>query len=163
MLVPPSSTIPTSTSQAEKILWRKDEAEYAEIDVGAWSCSKKNRFRTLLMTCIPTPGIDLVEIYENTTILPEESLGLRLGLLPVRMDKTQFAKLKMWNDCLCQEEGCKECCVKGSLKVQNKTARVQIVTSDAIVWPEGCSLSKPDPILLFHLHPGQIVHLDICI
>ena len=45
-----------------------------------------NKFRQILSTEVPTIAVDMVEIFINTSDMPEEIIAHRLGLVPLKCD-----------------------------------------------------------------------------
>ncbi len=52
-----------------------------------------NAFRRILLAEIPTMAIEKVYINNNTSVIQDEVLAHRLGLIPLKADPTKF-KLK---------------------------------------------------------------------
>jgi DNA-directed RNA polymerase subunit D len=63
---------------------------------------------------IPVLAIDEVEFVKNDSVLYDEVLALRLGLLPLKMDKN----MKMPDQCSCKGKGCSKCTIQ--LKLEAK-------------------------------------------
>lgn len=80
----------------------KDELVFAE----EMSESLANAIRRSVLE-IPTLAIDEVEFYKNDSVLYDEVLALRLGLLPLETDK-----MKMAEECSCKGKGCSKCTVQ---------------------------------------------------
>jgi DNA-directed RNA polymerase subunit D len=63
---------------------------------------------------IPILAIDEIEFYKNDSILYDEVLGLRLGLIPIKTpDDMDFKE-----DCKCKGKGCSNCQVEFKLSVK---------------------------------------------
>lgn len=72
------------------------------------SLALANAIRRTLLTNIPTLSIDLLEISANTSVLPDELLAHRLGLLPLA--SVNIDRLNYTRDCSC-DSYCDRCCV----------------------------------------------------
>lgn len=62
---------------------------------------------------IPVLAIDEVEFYKNDSVLYDEVLALRLGLLPLEIEK-----LKMQEECNCEGKGCGKCVIQLKLNAK---------------------------------------------
>jgi len=49
-----------------------------------------NAIRRILLSEIPTMAIETVNILQNTSIIPDEVLAHRLGLIPIIADADEF-------------------------------------------------------------------------
>ena len=76
-----------------------------------------NSLRRILVSEIPILAIDYLNIYENTSILFDEQLALRFGLIPLVTDLDSYI---LPEDCSC-EGGCFQCQVRLSLMVEGPT------------------------------------------
>lgn len=75
-----------------------------------------NTLRRLIVEDIPTMAIEDVEIVKNNSILYDEIIAHRLGLLPLTTDlKSYFLK----SECKCEGKGCARCTLQMSLKSKN--------------------------------------------
>lgn len=74
-----------------------------------------NGIRRIMMSEVPTLAIDEVNIYENTSVLFDEQIALRLGLIPLRANSDMYVFSK---DCEC-DEGCGRCQVFMTLSVES--------------------------------------------
>lgn len=114
-----------------------------------------NVLRRLIISEVPTMAIEDVEFRKNSSILYDEMLAHRLGLIPLNTD------LKTYNlpqECKCKGEGCASCTLKLTLKV---TARNdQVVTADELKSkdPECDPVYKEMPIV--KLLKGQQLELE---
>jgi len=107
-----------------------------------------NSLRRILLGEVPSLAVDIVEIRENSTVLPDEMIANRLGLLPIRYTGTLVPK----QECAC-DGFCEQCSIKLTLEKSNDT--------DAVVTVSGQNLQTTTPgvfcgnILLLRLAPGQ--------
>ena len=65
-----------------------------------------NSVRRVMLAEIPTVAIDLVEISNNTSVLPDEYIAHRLGLIPLNSKDAE--SMRYARDCPC-DEGCDNC------------------------------------------------------
>jgi len=66
-----------------------------------------NALRRVCLNGVPIFAIDTVDIIENSSVLPDEGLAHRLGLIPI---KTDLARFNEPSKCDCQSEaGCSNC------------------------------------------------------
>lgn len=71
-----------------KFIKKKDmELEFDIIGVDA---SISNAFRRILLSEVPSMAIEKVYIYNNTSIIQDEVLAHRLGLIPLKADPRLF-------------------------------------------------------------------------
>lgn len=107
-----------------------------------------NSLRRILLGEVPSLAIDIVEIRENGTVLPDEMIANRLGLLPIRYAGTLVPK----QECTCSGF-CEQCSIKFVLKKSNDT--------DAVIPVSGQHLQTSTPgvvcsnTLILKLAPGQ--------
>ena len=59
-------------------------------DFRGYHVSFANAIRRILLAEIPSMAIENVELYNNTSVMHDEFLGLRLGLIPIKVDAKQF-------------------------------------------------------------------------
>jgi DNA-directed RNA polymerase I and III subunit RPAC1 len=50
--------------------------------------------RRILIAEIPTMAIEKVNMWQNTSIIPDENLAHRLGLVPIKADPREFEYAK---------------------------------------------------------------------
>jgi len=86
--------------------------------------SAMNALRRVCIAEVPTMAIDLVSISTNTSVICDEMLAHRLGLVPLTADPTKF---KYTYECDCGGVGCFQCSAEFSLKV-SCTAPGEIVS-----------------------------------
>uniref|UniRef100_A0A7S2Y381 DNA-directed RNA polymerase RpoA/D/Rpb3-type domain-containing protein n=1 Tax=Fibrocapsa japonica TaxID=94617 RepID=A0A7S2Y381_9STRA len=78
--------------------------------------SVANALRRVMIAETPTLAIDLVTIETNTSVMQDEFLAHRLGLIPIRYHRGDVSKFRFNYDCDC-EDYCHQCAVLFSLDV----------------------------------------------
>lgn len=68
-------------------------SEEIEFDISGYDVSFANAIRRILLAEVPSMAIEKVELYNNTTVMHDEFLGLRLGLVPIKVDAKLFEEL----------------------------------------------------------------------
>lgn len=74
-----------------------------------------NALRRSILAEVPVLAIDDVNIYDNTSVLFDEQLALRLGLIPL---KANIETYSMPEECSCKGEGCASCQVSLTLSAE---------------------------------------------
>lgn len=69
------------------VRYEKDEIEFDLIGIHPFLA---NTFRRLMLSDVPSMAIEKVFVYNNTSIIQDEVLVHRLGLIPLRADPRQF-------------------------------------------------------------------------
>lgn len=106
----------------------KDEVDFVLSDV---NLALANSVRRVIMAEIPTIAIDLVEIEINTSVLADEFIAHRLGLIP--LDSTHVDELEYTRDCTC-DQYCDKCSVELTLDARcSGDATMEIYTRDLVV------------------------------
>ena len=82
-----------------------------------------NSLRRTMLAEIPTLAIDLVEIHSNTSVLADEFLAHRLGLVP--LSARDIGGLLYGRDCTC-EDFCNDCAVFLRLSVENRSSNENV-------------------------------------
>ncbi|KIK01401.1 hypothetical protein K443DRAFT_132298 [Laccaria amethystina LaAM-08-1] len=96
-----------------------------------------NSLRRVMMADIPTVAIDMVEIEINTTVLPDEFIAHRLGMVPLMSSNCDEA-IRNTRDCTCLA-GCSFCSILLVLNVgchDDTTMEVTSAHLDVIPYPE---------------------------
>lgn len=63
---------------------------------------------------IPVLAVDEVEFYKNDSVLYDEVLALRVGLIPFKNEKA----MKMFDKCTCKGKGCSKCTLQLKLRAR---------------------------------------------
>ncbi|EDW11181.1 DNA-directed RNA polymerases I and III subunit RPAC1 [Drosophila mojavensis] len=78
-------------SKLQVVIVRNDEEHGLEFDLIGVYPAIANAFRRLMLSEVPSMAIEKVYIYNNTSIIQDEVLAHRMGLLPLRADPRLFA------------------------------------------------------------------------
>lgn len=87
-----------------------------------------NSFRRVVQADIPTIAVDMVEIEANTTVLPDEFIAHRIGMVPL-VSANCDEGIRYTRDCLCLS-GCQYCSIELRLDVSCNDNRTMDVTSN---------------------------------
>ncbi|KAL2912853.1 RNA polymerase II subunit 3 [Polyrhizophydium stewartii] len=120
-----------------------------------------NALRRVMIAEVPTMAIDLVEFESNTSVLTDEFLAHRLGLIPLNSE--QVGTITYTRECSCQQY-CPQCSVELHLNVrctEDHTREVttrDLVSSHTSIAPV---LNGPNDrgILIAKLRKGQEINL----
>ena len=116
-----------------------------------------NALRRICLNGVPIFAIDTVDIVENSSVLADEGLAHRLGLIPLKTD------LKRFNEpakCDCQSEtGCSNCRVMLVLD-SGDSDTTRTVLSGEISSEDDSVKPISDNIPIVQLAPGQRVKLE---
>ena len=116
-----------------------------------------NALRRLCLNGVPVFAVDTVDIIENSSVLPDEGLAHRLGLVPLKTDLSRFNEPAK---CECQSEtGCSNCKVmlvldSGDSDVSKTVFTDELTSEDDSVKPIS------DKIPIVQLAPGQRVKVE---
>ena len=116
-----------------------------------------NALRRVCLNGVPVFAIDTVDILENSSVLPDEGLAHRLGLIPLKTDLKRFNEP---SKCDCQSEtGCSNCRVMLVLDVGEADVTRTIFSNELTSEDESV---KPisDKIPIVALAPGQKVKVE---
>ena len=116
-----------------------------------------NALRRVCLNGVPVFAIDTVDIIENSSVLPDEGLAHRLGLIPIKTDLSRFNEP---SKCECQSEsGCSNC--KVMLVLDSGESDVTRTVESSELSSEDDSI-KPisDKIPIVHLAPGQRIKVE---
>ncbi|PPR07415.1 hypothetical protein CVT26_013731 [Gymnopilus dilepis] len=109
-----------------------------------------NSLRRVMMADIPTVAIDMVEIETNTTVLPDEFIAHRLGMVPLISTNCDEA-IRYTRDCICLA-GCAFCSMMLVLNVACHDDNTMDVTSDHL---EVIPYQQADDESLLPEDPGE--------
>jgi DNA-directed RNA polymerase subunit D len=116
-----------------------------------------NALRRICLNGVPIFAIDTVDIIENTSVLPDEGLAHRLGLVPIKTDLVRFNEPAK---CDCQSEtGCSNCKVMLVLDTGDTDVTKTIFT-DELTSEDDSIKPVSDKIPIVQLAPGQRVKVE---
>ncbi|MCL2862955.1 MAG: DNA-directed RNA polymerase subunit D [Methanimicrococcus sp.] len=111
-----------------------------------------NGIRRAMIADVPTLAIEYVNLNDNTSVLYDEQLGLRLALVPLTMDSDYIPQA----DCNCAGNGCPHCEVSLRLDVEGP----KMVYSGDFISADPKVLPADEKIPLVELKDGQRVMLE---
>lgn len=116
-----------------------------------------NAVRRIAISQVPTMAIDDVVILENSSVMFDELVAHRLGLIPLRTDLNRF---NLPEECDCKSAlGCPKCRVLLVLDAE-ATDKVRTVTSADLVSEDPETKPISDAIPVVKLAPGQKIKLE---
>ena len=148
------------------------------VDVSGIDVPLANALRRIMIAEVPTMAIEKVIIYQNTSIIPDEVLAHRLGLIPILADPNFF----IYKDGNCSfhllehSEYDEKNAIKFSLHVkchktkEGKTIDEEILTNKLKWIPLGDQARKfkdspikpvHDDILIAKMRPGQEIEAEM--
>ena len=116
-----------------------------------------NTLRRIMLAEVPCMAIDDVVVIENSSVLHDEILALRLGLVPLKTDLDSY---NLPEECSCESElGCHLCRAVVTLDTQAKTEVRTVYSED--LFPEDPSIAPASGnIPIAKLAPGQRMRLE---
>jgi DNA-directed RNA polymerase subunit D len=116
-----------------------------------------NALRRVCLNGIPVFAIDTVDIIENSSVMPDEGLAHRLGMIPILTDLSRFNEPAR---CECQSEtGCANCKVMLVLDSGDSDA-TRVVLSNELTSEDEFIRPVADNIPIVQLAPGQRIKAE---
>jgi len=116
-----------------------------------------NAIRRIAISQVPTMAIDDVVILENSSVMFDELVAHRLGLIPL---KTDLSRYNLPEDCDCKSTlGCPKCRVLLVLDAE-ASDKIRVVNSGDLVSEDTETKPISDIIPIVKLAPGQKVKLE---
>ncbi|XP_057963688.1 DNA-directed RNA polymerases II, IV and V subunit 3-like [Malania oleifera] len=154
-----------------KVKIREVKDDYMKFELRDTDASMANALRRVMLAEVPTIAIDLVEIEVNSSVLNDEFIAHRLGLIPLTSDRAM--SMRFSRDCdACDGDGqCEFCSVEFHLQarcINDQTLDVtskDLYSSDSTVVPvdfsdsSGFDSSEQRGIIIVKLRRGQELRL----
>eukprot|EP01125_Pyxidicula_operculata_P014922 TRINITY_DN5027_c0_g1_i1.p1 TRINITY_DN5027_c0_g1~~TRINITY_DN5027_c0_g1_i1.p1 ORF type:complete len:199 (-),score=30.53 TRINITY_DN5027_c0_g1_i1:32-628(-) len=127
--------------------------------------SVANALRRVMISEVPTMAIDLVEFQNNTSVLHDEFIAHRLGLIPLVSNRVE--KFNYTRECECIGS-CPKCSVAFSLNVKSTEGPMYVTSNDIklkqrhpddsdAVYPID---ARPNGIVIVKLQKNQEIAFD---
>jgi len=111
-----------------------------------------NALRRLSISQVPTFAIDDVVVLENSSVMHDEAIAHRLGLIPLRTDLERFV---MPHNCDCNSTlGCSKCRVLLVLDAASQD-KTKVITSADLISEDDVVKPVNSEIPIVSLAPGQ--------
>uniref|UniRef100_A0A8C0QFB8 DNA-directed RNA polymerases I and III subunit RPAC1 n=2 Tax=Canis lupus familiaris TaxID=9615 RepID=A0A8C0QFB8_CANLF len=149
-----------------------------EFDMVGIDAAIANAFRRILLAEVPTMAVEKVLVYNNTSIVQDEILAHRLGLIPIHADPRLFEYRNQGDDegteidtlqfrlqvrCTRNPHAAKDSSDPNELYVNHKVYSRHMtwvpLGNQADLFPEGTIRPVHDDILIAQLRPGQEIDL----
>ena len=117
------------------------------------SAAFANGVRRAALSDVPTLAIDDVNIYNNTSVLFDEQLALRLGLIPLTTDIEEFVPV---DECTCGGAECPACKVSLTLSAEGP----RMVYSGDLISSDERVQAADQNVPIIDLKEGQKVVLE---
>ena len=116
-----------------------------------------NTLRRAMVAEVPTMTIDDIFYFDNSSIVPDEIVAHRIGLIPIKTDLETYI---LPQDCDCAAElGCPKCRAVLTLDIEAKDDTVTVYSGDLI--PEDPETVPSNPnIPIAKLEPKQALRFE---
>jgi len=125
-------------------------SDHIKFNLSNVDLSVANGIRRAMIADVPTMAIDLVEIETNTTVLTDEFIAHRLGLIP--LTSANVKEFSYTRECNC-DNYCPNCSVELNLSVKCTEDRTREVTSTELISQN----PNVKPVLVDDQDPGIII------
>jgi len=116
-----------------------------------------NALRRICLNGVPIFAIDTIDVIENSSVLADEGIAHRLGMIPIKTDTSRFVE---HSKCKCQSEtGCSNCRVmlvidSGDSDTTRTITSNELTSEDEIVKPTS------DKVPIVVMAPGQRLKIE---
>ena len=116
-----------------------------------------NALRRTIVSEVPTMAIEDIFYYDNTSVVPDEVLAHRIGMIPLKTDLEHY---RLPSECDCKADlGCPKCRVTLSLSVKAEEEKRTVYSGD--LHPVDPAITPVSPYIpLAKLAPGQSISLE---
>ncbi|XP_028903314.1 DNA-directed RNA polymerases I and III subunit RPAC1 [Ornithorhynchus anatinus] len=154
------------------------EEDSLEFDMVGIDAAIANAFRRILLAEVPTMAVEKVFVYNNTSIMQDEVLAHRLGLIPITADPRLFEYRNQGDEegteidtlqfqlkvkCTWNPSAAKDSSDPNQLYLNHKVYTKHMtwvpLGNQADLFPEGAIRPVHDDILITQLRPGQELDL----
>lgn len=116
-----------------------------------------NALRRICLNGVPVFAIDTVDMIENSSVMSDEGIAHRLGLIPIRTDLKRFAEP---SKCSCKSTaGCSNCRVMLVID-SGDTDSTRTITSAEMSSEDETVKAISDKVPIVQLAPGQKLKLE---
>ncbi|KAI1934259.1 RNA polymerase II subunit 3 [Ophidiomyces ophidiicola] len=117
--------------QGPQVTVREAEPNRVDFRLSSVDLAFANSLRRVMLTEVPTVAIDVVEIESNTSVLPDEFIAHRLGLVPLH-SRNCDVDMVYARECDC-EGGCARCVISLQLHAKCTGEGVMVVYARDLV------------------------------
>lgn len=116
-----------------------------------------NALRRICLNGVPVFAIDTVDIIENSSVLADEGIAHRLGMIPLKTDTSRFVE---HSKCSCNSEtGCSNCRVMLMIDSGDSDA-TRTITSNELTSEDETVKPTSDKVPIVVVAPGQRLKIE---
>ena len=132
--------------------------DFLKIKIEGVSAAFANTLRRIILGDVPVLAIDECIIIENNSVLFDEVLAHRLGLIPL---KTDLDLLVPFDECTCEGTGCPSCTTMLTLEKEGMANGDLVTVYSGDLIPQNPALAPTsEKIPLAYLRKGQKIVLE---
>ena len=140
-----------------KIKVLEENPERIKVQLQGINRAYANAIRRIAISEVPCMAIDEIVVLENSSIMYDELLAHRLGLIPLKTDLSRYVLPK---DCNCDNPlGCPKCKVLLVLDAETTETSREVLSGELISEDTATIPIKPN-IPIVKLAPGQKIKLE---
>lgn len=116
-----------------------------------------NALRRICLNGVPVFAIDTVDIIENSSVLADEGIAHRLGMIPLKTDSSRFVE---HSKCKCNSEtGCSNCRVMLMID-SGDSESTRTITSNELTSEDEYVKPTSDKVPIVVIAPGQRLKIE---